>query len=134
MLQYFAIFLIILFSLPLLCKKTEKPIRKVKKENLKLNLKQLNKFNGIDDERIFISINRKIYDVSKKRTYYGPDGPYSPFAGHDATLAFAKHSLDESFLDYFGKMDLSEDEKSNLDSFLELFDSSYQIVGDLVKE
>jgi hypothetical protein len=36
---------------------------------------------------------------------YGPDGAYKEYAGHDATLALAKHKTDEEWLDRFVKMD-----------------------------
>lgn len=41
----------------------------------------------------------QVFDVSKKKMFYGKNGVYSVFAGRDATKAFAKNSLDEKDLD-----------------------------------
>ncbi|KAG7847937.1 hypothetical protein KL941_002116 [Ogataea angusta] len=55
----------------------------------------LYKYNGFDLEQIYIAVKGNVYDVSKARQFYGPSGPYSNFAGHDASRGLAKNSFDE---------------------------------------
>ncbi|KAG7698186.1 hypothetical protein KL930_001848 [Ogataea haglerorum] len=55
----------------------------------------LYKYNGFDLEQIYIAVKGNVYDVSKSRQFYGPSGPYSNFAGHDASRGLAKNSFDE---------------------------------------
>lgn len=48
--------------------------------------------------RILLAINRKVFDVSKGRNFYGPGGPYGNFAGRDASRGMAKQSFDLEML------------------------------------
>ncbi|KAG8963705.1 hypothetical protein FRC03_002677 [Tulasnella sp. 419] len=57
--------------------------------------KTLQKFNGTDDERILLAIDRKVFDVTMGKSFYGPGGPYGNFAGRDASRGMAKQSFDE---------------------------------------
>lgn len=72
-----------------------------------------------------------VYDVSQSQFYTG-DGPYSIFAGHDATYNLAKNSLKSETLDIFSKelLDkLSFVEKESLLGFVQRFELKYPCVG-----
>ncbi|CAG0882257.1 unnamed protein product [Cyprideis torosa] len=81
--------------------------------------------------KIFLSILGRIYDVTRGRKHYGPDGGYSFFAGRDGTRAFVTGEFNEkglvenidglSFKDYLGIMDWAH-----------LYDKEYDYVGKLV--
>ena len=59
-------------------------------EKHNLTFDELRKYNGRgEDGRICIAVLGKVFDCSKGRRFYGPDGPYSTFAGRDATRALA---------------------------------------------
>mmetsp|Transcript_618 Transcript_618/g.972 ORF Transcript_618/g.972 Transcript_618/m.972 type:complete len:227 (-) Transcript_618:55-735(-) len=45
--------------------------------------------NGADDSPLLISVFGRIYDVSAGEKYYGPEGAYPLFAGHDITYALS---------------------------------------------
>mmetsp|Transcript_2116 Transcript_2116/g.3037 ORF Transcript_2116/g.3037 Transcript_2116/m.3037 type:complete len:227 (+) Transcript_2116:125-805(+) len=45
--------------------------------------------NGDDDLPLLISVFGRIYDVSQGEKYYGPEGAYPLFAGHDITYALS---------------------------------------------
>lgn len=51
---------------------------------------ELKKYNGRGiDGRICIAVLGKVFDCSKGYRFYGPNAPYSTFAGRDATRALA---------------------------------------------
>ncbi|CDK24744.1 unnamed protein product [Kuraishia capsulata CBS 1993] len=54
----------------------------------------LYKHNGFDTETIYIAVKGKVFDVSRARQFYGPSGPYSNFAGHDASRGLALNSFE----------------------------------------
>lgn len=82
-------------------------------------LEQLRAYDGLQsDGRILIAVLGKVFDVSRSYEFYGPNGPYSVFAGRDASRALATFSVDQSqFKD--GYDDLSDLKPSQLDSIKE---------------
>lgn len=50
------------------------------------------------DKPLLMAIKGQIYDISQSRMFYGPGGPYSLFAGKDASRALAKMSFEEKDL------------------------------------
>lgn len=58
-------------------------------------------FTGKDgpDDPIYVALQGEVFDVSEARDFYGPEGCYGGFAGHDVTKAFALNSLEEKDLD-----------------------------------
>lgn len=52
-----------------------------------------------EDQPIYLALQGEVYDVSQARDFYGPEGCYGTFAGHDVTKAFALNSLEEKDLD-----------------------------------
>ncbi|KAI9301893.1 hypothetical protein BJ944DRAFT_290587 [Cunninghamella echinulata] len=66
------------------------------------------------NERILMGVNGSVYDVSRGRSFYGPDGPYANFGGRDASRGLAKHSFDSDMLtDPSGPIDKLEDLKAD---------------------
>lgn len=76
--------------------------------------------------------------MSRGRNFYGPGGPYSNFAGRDASRGLACGSFDEDMLtkDLDGPLDklgdLGRDEMEALQGWEERFNEKYDIVGRLV--
>ena len=99
--------------------------------------RELSNFNGFDLEKIYIAVKGNVYDVSKGRQFYGPSGPYSNFAGHDASRGLALNSFemenirrwDEPIDDLQG---LNESELKSLDNWEGMFRGKYPCVGTLV--
>ncbi|KJY01251.1 cytochrome b5-like Heme/Steroid binding domain-containing protein [Zymoseptoria brevis] len=65
---------------------------------------QLLKYDGRDPSLpVYLALNSTIYDVTAGRLVYGPGGPYSFFAGRDATRGFITGCFaDDNIPDYRG--------------------------------
>jgi membrane-associated progesterone receptor component len=98
----------------------------------------LEPYNGTKGKPIYFAVRGRVFDVSAGRNFYGPGGPYSNFAGRDASRGLACGSFDENMLteDLHGPLDkledLTEDQKEALTGWEERFLEKYLIVGNLV--
>lgn len=106
-------------------------------------VKQLAHFDGKKDEKteedkpVYLSVNGIVFDVSDGRNFYGPDGPYEAFAGHECGVALAKMSFDKEHLDDLaGCQSLNFGEKTELESWIEKFTyyRNYPVKGRLVPD
>ncbi|KAJ1550673.1 hypothetical protein HK096_005638 [Nowakowskiella sp. JEL0078] len=103
--------------------------------------KQLLEFDGKDDKKILFAVNGKVMDVTRGRSFYGPDlegGMYGNFAGRDASRGLAKNSFDESMLsDPEGPIDkledLDEEEWQSLRDWAAFMENKYDVVGFFVE-
>ncbi|KAF9432098.1 hypothetical protein BGZ76_011266 [Entomortierella beljakovae] len=101
--------------------------------------KELSEFDGrTDDTRILMAIQGKVFDVTRGRNFYGPDGPYGNFAGRDASRGLAKNSFDKDMITPIdGPIDtledLKDDEKESLAEWALHFESKYQLVGKFIE-
>jgi membrane-associated progesterone receptor component len=95
-------------------------------------------FNGDDGKPIYFAVRGRVFDVSRGRNFYGPGGPYSNFAGRDASRGLACGSFDEDMLtkDLDGPLDtlegLGADEMEALQGWEDRFNEKYEVVGKLV--
>ncbi|KAI5788417.1 cytochrome b5-like heme/steroid binding domain-containing protein [Geopyxis carbonaria] len=101
--------------------------------------KTLKPFNGTDDERVLMGVDGTVFDVTSGKSFYGPGGPYSNFAGRDASRGLAKNSFDEDMLTDVDKKidlleDLTEEERGSLRDWKGHFEGKYLVVGKLVNE
>ncbi|KAG5437016.1 hypothetical protein PCANB_001292 [Pneumocystis canis] len=94
----------------------------------------LSRCNGTDETMpILVAIKGTVFDVTRNRSLYGPNGNYHIFSGKDASRAFAKSSLKEedAIADY---TDLNEQELRVLDDWFLFFTKRYNIVGKIVPD
>lgn len=70
-----------------------------------ISLETLNQYHCENPDRRLLSMFGTVFDVTSGVKSYGPDGAYKEYAGHDITLALAKHKTDELWLDRFVQMD-----------------------------
>ena len=89
---------------------------------------ELCEFDGNGDETtpIYLSLKRRVFHVP--RNLYGPQSPYTVFAGTDCSRNLAKNSIadDEANADFSS---LSKTEKATLDRWYGHFLSKYETVG-----
>ncbi|KAF5238771.1 hypothetical protein FAUST_5355 [Fusarium austroamericanum] len=95
-------------------------------------------FNGEEGRPVYLAVRGRVFDVSPGRNFYGPGGPYSNFAGRDASRGLACGSFDEDMLtkDLNAPLDklegLDEEQMDALQGWEERFLEKYNIVGKLV--
>jgi predicted heme/steroid binding protein len=88
--------------------------------------------DGHDGRPILISIFGRVYDVSAGSKFYGPDGPYGNFAGHDVTYSLSTGCRTDDCLELTadGLDDKLLNEGKRWLSFFHLHDK-YPLVGRL---
>lgn len=80
-----------------------------------------------EDDRTFVVILGKVYDVSASPQFYGPDAPYEGFANGDASRAFLTGDFEaDSTSDVSG---LLPRECAGLADWQQLYDDKYVHVG-----
>lgn len=87
---------------------------------------------------MYLAVRGRIFDVSRGRNFYGPGGPYSNFAGRDASRGLANGSFDEDMLTadlnapLFDLSTFDRDQEEALMGWEERFSEKYDVVGKLV--
>ena len=95
-------------------------------------------FSGENDSPVYLAVRGRIFDVSRGRNFYGPGGPYSNFAGRDASRGLANGSFDEDMLTadlnapLFDLSTFDRDQEEALMGWEERFSEKYDVVGKLV--
>ncbi|KAI2807139.1 hypothetical protein RDWZM_006166 [Blomia tropicalis] len=98
-----------------------------------MTLDELRKYDGKGpDKRVCIAILGRVYDCTKSYNFYGPEGSYRNFAGHDATRALAKFDVMAVKEEWDDVSDLSPSEMSSVQEWKEQFEERYDYVGRLV--
>jgi len=108
------------------------PNRILSREDLILNKGDGVIPNGFAAAPIYVAAKGKVYDMSFGGvTFYGKECPYNIFAGHDATRALAKMSLDLKEVENSDISDLTEKEIQVLNDWIKTFEErkGYPIAG-----
>jgi FKBP-type peptidyl-prolyl cis-trans isomerase 2/predicted heme/steroid binding protein len=101
--------------------------------NKKFTLKDLSKYNGQNNTSIYLGVNGYVFDMSSGSKFYGPGGTYGFMAGHDATVALAKFSMNPMLLNKPWTLnEMEESELHTLANYVRTFTNKYPIVGRLV--
>lgn len=97
-------------------------------------LEELKQFDGTGpDGRVLIGVLGKVYDVTKGKRFYGPGGPYSAFAGHDASRGLATFEVQKVSDEPDDLSDLKPSELEQVREWDEQFNERYTVVGKLLK-
>ncbi|KAK7075218.1 heme binding [Halocaridina rubra] len=110
----------------------EPPVPKMKKQDL--TLEQLRQYDGKGEYgRVCVAVNSKVFDVTRGKKFYGPGGPYSAFAGHDATRALATFNVNDVKDEYDDLSDLSTMQMDSVREWEMQFTEKYDYIGKLLK-
>ncbi|KAI1309487.1 Membrane-associated progesterone receptor component 1 [Halotydeus destructor] len=100
-----------------------------------MTLQELKNYDGSgEDGRVCVAILGKVFDVTKGRRFYGPEGPYCTFAGRDATRALATFDVNAIKLEWDDHEGLTSSQLSSVQEWEMQFSERYDLVGKLVKE
>lgn len=113
--------------------KVEPSLPPMKKQDM--TPRQLREYDGLkrEDGRVLIAVLGKIFDVTKSKNFYGPGGPYSSFAGKDASRGLATFNVSLACEEYDDLSDLSKSELDQVREWSEQFTEKYPIIGKLLK-
>lgn len=97
----------------------------------RVTLKQISKYNGLNNSRILVSVCGRIFDLTQSREFYGHGGPYNCFVGGDASFMLGAMSLtkeDKNKTDF----EQDGDHQITLSDWISRYRAKYPIVGRLI--
>jgi len=95
---------------------------------------QLREYDGSNLEKgIYVAVKGKVYDVSSRADFYGPQGSYHLFAGRDASRALALGSLEAADVENPSLTGLSFGELDALNDWASTYAMKYDVVGCLIE-
>jgi len=115
-------------------KEGEKPMPSLKKQDM--TLAELKQYDGLSEGsggHICVAVNGKIFDVTRGKRFYGPGGPYSGFAGRDASRGLATFSVDPVSDEYDDLSDLKPSELEQVKEWELQFCEKYDHIGKVLR-
>lgn len=99
-----------------------------------MSLSELKQYDGRGaDGRVCIAIMGKVFDCTRGRKFYGPNGPYCTFAGRDATRALATFDVNAVTEEWDDHKDLTPGQISSVEEWQMQLSERYDFVGELIR-
>jgi membrane-associated progesterone receptor component len=97
-------------------------------------LEELLEYDGTHGTKPLLLVMRGVvYHVTNGWSFYGPNGGYSFLAGHDASRALAKMSLEPAMVQQPVVLDdLSDTENQTLNDWIAKLSLKYPVVGNVI--
>ncbi|CAH2091689.1 unnamed protein product [Euphydryas editha] len=112
----------------------EAPTPELPKIRKDMTVAELRQYDGTQpDGRVLVAVNGWIFDVTRGRRFYGPDGPYAAFGGKDASRGLATFSVTSTDKEYDDLSDLNSMEMESVKEWEAQFREKYDLVGRLLK-
>lgn len=108
---------------------TAKPAPKAATTVRDFTCDELAEFKGNNGAPVYLSARGVVFDATAGANFYGPGGPYSGFAGRDATIALAKMKTELAEVAGLTMDDLSSGELQTLNNWVTRFNEKYRVVG-----
>eukprot|EP01016_Furgasonia_blochmanni_P026490 TRINITY_DN2811_c0_g1_i8.p2 TRINITY_DN2811_c0_g1~~TRINITY_DN2811_c0_g1_i8.p2 ORF type:complete len:149 (+),score=32.95 TRINITY_DN2811_c0_g1_i8:190-636(+) len=89
---------------------------------------ELAQYNGVKKSKVYIALKGVVLDTTSV-DFYKPEGGYHVFAGKDASVALAKMSFDQMYLNAYKTVELNEEEQKALDEWYDQLAKKYPRVG-----
>ncbi|XP_022914556.1 membrane-associated progesterone receptor component 1 [Onthophagus taurus] len=111
------------------------PQQQLPKLRRDFTVEELKKYDGNQpDGRVLVAVNGNVFDVTRGKRFYGPGGPYAPFAGRDASRGLATFSVSAKDGDSYDDLsDLNTVEMDSIREWEAQFREKYDLVGRLLK-
>jgi len=94
-------------------------------------IEELAEFNGVDPKKpIYVSMRKKIYDVTLGRKYYAPGEKYSYLSGKEVARAFATGCYETTGLTYDVR-GLDREGQETVKHWTEFYGGKYRVAGKL---
>mmetsp|Transcript_13425 Transcript_13425/g.15740 ORF Transcript_13425/g.15740 Transcript_13425/m.15740 type:complete len:245 (+) Transcript_13425:446-1180(+) len=103
-------------------------------ETKEFTLDQIKPFNGVDNDKIYLSARGLVFDVTLGVDFYGPDRGYHIFAGRNAQRALALVSLKIEDVENTSLEDVDSTGQGTLDDWIDKYHSKYIHIGYLKEE
>ena len=94
----------------------------------------LKPFNGQDHPEVYLSYNRKVYNVSSVGHYTKGSGSYAIFSGHEMAWALVKSDMEGKLLGQLPPADMTAEEKGTFEHWEQFYQNKYPKIGYLVDE
>ncbi|KAL7078407.1 hypothetical protein ACQ4LE_001984 [Meloidogyne hapla] len=109
---------------------TQEKVEQVEKKDMTVD--ELKRYNGVENERIYFALCGKIYDVTRGKDFYGPEGAYGALAGRDATRALGTMNLKLVKDEYDDHSGMTADDLEEAKEWEQRLSFKYPLVGRLL--